>query len=69
MDIARAKFPLSAAANRITGDGQYALASRCVAPRVELFSSHRRRLAAHDAWDDTGCCDNCTGKHRTFDLS
>jgi hypothetical protein len=67
--IAREKFPHSAAANRISGDGCFALGSRCQEPRVELFSSSRRRLDAWNKWDDNGCCDNCTGKHDDFNLS
>jgi hypothetical protein len=68
MDKAREKFPLSAAADRITGDGPYALASRREAPRVALFDSVRRRERVWNDWDDTGCCESCTGKHRSFNL-
>jgi hypothetical protein len=69
LQIAREKFPLSAAAGRISGAGQYAIAMRCEAPRVVLFDSASRRLHAADVLDEQGCgAEQCKGLHRFFNL-
>jgi hypothetical protein len=69
MDIAREKFPLSAAAGRISGEGPYAIALRCGPPRVVLFDRASARLRAADVLDEQGCGEeNCKGLHRFFNL-
>lgn len=52
----------------VTGDGRFALLSRCGAATVSLHPDLEAATAACDALHERGCGPACSGSHAVYDL-
>lgn len=67
--VAARRFPFSAAAGCIRGEGPYAAVTKCFKRwKVFLYQSDGQRAAKLQDWSDRGCSPDCKSEHCAVDL-